>query len=199
MEDQYLCPEPQCVEKRHELRWLTPYHTTLNVSIKHHVAESDVECALDAILSCNGTGLKYLALACGLSDKIGLKIAELIAVSEDIEECIIPYNNFTGVTLAAIFQALWTNTSLRVLTIYHINFCTYSQSIDHQLVRAMWYNPGINSTFVCKRYEFSEFNNSVELQQRAKKLTEQYGHPPLQFVLYRYLRPATRHTKITRR
>lgn len=193
MED-YLCQEQDCVDKRTELRQCYTQRAYLAVSTKHHVSEADVDIALDSLLRCNGADLKYLTLACGLSDKTGLKIAQLIAVSNDLETCDLPFNNFTGTTIAAIFQALWTNTSLRKLSIYRINFCMWSSFVDSRLTDALWFNSGIRPDFTFIRSEYGEYDSAAAL----RPIAAERGHPPLQFLLYRYLVPATRHAKITR-
>ena len=199
MEEPYLCQEADCVAKRHELRQECTQQERLTVSIDHHVSEEDVVFALDSIVKCDGANLQYLTLACGLSDKAGLQVAQLITVSTTLRRCTIPFNNFTGTTLAAIFQALWTNTSLETLEIYRINFCMMSWFVDNHLINAMWFNSGIRSNFVFNRSEYSVYNASPAIRQYVGRRIEELGHPPLQYVLYRYLRPTTRHTKTTLR
>lgn len=82
-----------------------------------------------------GIRIHYAAI----TDKTGIMIADIIAKSSSIQECVITAGRITTATYSAIAKALHTNTSLSILRIIFTG--AYTSDVDADFLRALNVNP----------------------------------------------------------
>lgn len=182
-----LCPDEQCVECERAMREAVLERRPvrgINVSVNYHVSHEVIEQTIDLALEQRGNGLVLIVACAGLPDRVGVKIAQLIAVSETIEECCVAGNNFSLRTVLAISQALKSNKSLRTLALWGIRCCMYAPVVRDAFMRALYINP--DRPFG-SRWTFSEFVSGNTFDAYKKGKYEPDWHPTLQELLLGHL------------
>ncbi len=144
---EYICPEPKCVGRHDHLVLKTQQYRDgeivngLNVPLVHHVNPDVIEEFIDVALTRRGVGIQFIIACAGLSSRVGFKIARLIEMSDELGIVVLSYNTFSFDVIAAIARALWSNTSVRDLTLTNMTTCTRSTLADAIFAQALKINP----------------------------------------------------------
>lgn len=186
----YTCPERGCADKHdHIVEQIARYERGervdgINIPLFFHVSSELIERFFDTVLTRGGVGIKHIVACAGLSDRVGFKIARLIEISNDLETVAVSYNNFTIETLRAVAYALWSNKSVRDLTINFSQTCTRSQLTDELFARALKINPDRprGSKWIMTG-AYIPVNDYEAIEAKARALP----HPTLQQILFPYL------------
>lgn len=147
MTHEYVCFENQCVARHNHIRHkINEYRTGVVSSDLHvpgffHVNHDLIEEFIDAALERRGEGLRLVTIHAGLSDRIGIKIAHLVEVSDHLEILDVQHSNFSFKTISAIAEALHVNTSVRVLRLGCSNTCARTSLLDFLFAQALAINP----------------------------------------------------------
>lgn len=115
----------------------------------------------------------------GLFDDIGIRIAQYLAISSEVESLSLSHNNLTEPTYLAIAAALRVNTSLGILALNNnTRQHDYDDGIDMAFIDALRINPNRPSKSYWWLYQFDQ-NEYKSFEEEARRL----GHPTLQMLL----------------
>ena len=156
----------------------------INVSINCHVSHEVIEQLVDLAITQRGASCRLLVACAGLPDRVGVKIAHLIAISETISECCLTNNNFTLVTVLAIAQALKSNKSLRKLTLFDNRCCMYAPMVREAFLRALYINP---NRCMLSEWKLTPYVDYITYDNYVKEKYVPNEHPSLQELLLGHL------------
>lgn len=144
--------------------------------------ERDLEIVVD-YLSIYPNELNGLWLSNdGLTDRIGVKVARFLAVSNTLRTLHLTHNKLGVETFRALARALYTNASVRVLCIYNNNVQP-KHGLTSDFIDALRFGPPRPTHSVWILY-FNWRNDFMRLKEEADKME----HPTLQELLSkRYL------------